>query len=300
MNSKIKKGLILATHNDRFHADDVFAMAVLKLYYGKNIKKVYRTRDEEIIKKADIVFDVGNIYNSKRNRFDHHQGGGAGERENGIPFASFGLVWKKFGVKICGSSKIANAIDEKLVSVIDAGDNGYSIFDLKDKNIEPYSIDRLFYIFGATWKEKENYDKAFKEVVKLAEKILEREIVYTKHKIDAIPKVKEAYKKTFDKRVLVLEKYMPFSDFVKENKQILFVIYPNKKDSFFRLNTVSDELFKNRRDLPKAWAGLVNEELEKVTGIKGAKFCHRNLFLAVGETKEVAIKLAELALKHDK
>ena len=40
---------------------------------------------------ADIVIDVGGQYDPDAGRFDHHQRGGAGERENGIPYSSFGL-----------------------------------------------------------------------------------------------------------------------------------------------------------------------------------------------------------------
>ncbi len=90
---------IAVTHCGSFHTDDVFACATLSLYFKKNnLKyKLIRTRDDNIIKKADYVFDVGGIYDPKIDRFDHHQYGGAGKRENNIPYASFGLVWKKFG-----------------------------------------------------------------------------------------------------------------------------------------------------------------------------------------------------------
>jgi uncharacterized UPF0160 family protein len=290
------KKLVIVTHNDRFHADDVFAMAVLQIIFGKQIGKVYRTRDEEKIKIADIVFDVGNIYDPKKNRFDHHQTEGAGNRENGIPYASFGLVWKKYGKKICGSLEIADIVDKKLIQSVDADDNGYPIFDLKDYKIKPYSLDRMCYVLGSTWKEKENYDKSFIKAVKIAKLILEREITYAKDAFSARKLVENAYKKTIDKRLLILDEYYPWSEFVEDKKEILFVIYPNKADKFYRVNTISEKGFMNRKDLPKKWAGLRDTELEKVTGIKGARFCHRKLFLAVADTKANAIELAKLAL----
>jgi len=116
-----KNKKILVTHNGTFHADDLFATATLALVFNGNIK-VIRTRDEEIIKKADFVYDVGGIYNPEKNLFDHHQKEGAGKRENGIPYASFGLVWKKFGKKICGSQKVADEVDQKLVQLFSDGD----------------------------------------------------------------------------------------------------------------------------------------------------------------------------------
>src|SRR3989344_7176045 len=97
-----KKKLI--THNVSFHADDIFAAAALSIYLeskGEEVE-IVRTRDEEIIKTGDYVFDVGGIYDESANRFDHHQAEGAGKRENGLPaqagieYSSLGLGWKKF------------------------------------------------------------------------------------------------------------------------------------------------------------------------------------------------------------
>jgi len=49
--------------------------------------------------------------------------------------------------------------------------------------------------------------------------------------------------------------------------------------------------------LPSAWAGLRDAELQKVSGVEDAVFCHRALFTAVARSKEGAIKLAQIALQ---
>jgi uncharacterized UPF0160 family protein len=41
---------------------------------------------------------------------------------------------------------------------------------------------------------------------------------------------------------------------------------------------------------------LKDEELQKISGVSDATFCHRGLFLAGAKSKEGAIKLAEIAL----
>ena len=123
--SLFTKKKILVTHNGAFHADDLFATAILFiLYNGK--AKIIRSRDLEIIKSADIVYDVGGEYDGHR-LFDHHQKGGAGARPNGIPYSSFGLIWRAYGEKICGDKEVAEFIDEKIVQPIDAVDNGVDI-----------------------------------------------------------------------------------------------------------------------------------------------------------------------------
>ena len=70
----------LVTHNGSFHSDDIFAAATLIIYLEKRGEKyeIIRTRDQEIIKTGDYVFDVGGVYDEATNRFDHHQKGGGG------------------------------------------------------------------------------------------------------------------------------------------------------------------------------------------------------------------------------
>src|SRR3989344_2504806 len=95
----------LITHNGSFHTDDIFAAATLSVLLERKGEtyEIIRTRDEEIIKTGDYVFDVGGIYDKEKNRFDHHQVGGAGKSESGIEYSSFGLVWEKFGEEFCNS-----------------------------------------------------------------------------------------------------------------------------------------------------------------------------------------------------
>ncbi|MDQ6977568.1 MAG: MYG1 family protein, partial [Ghiorsea sp.] len=89
----------IVTHNGNFHADDVFSIAVFKHIFPSF--ELIRTRDLTLIAKADIVVDVGGEYDPETGRFDHHQRGGAGERESGIPYSSFGLIWQQYGLEMC-------------------------------------------------------------------------------------------------------------------------------------------------------------------------------------------------------
>ena len=71
--------------------------------------------------------DIGGRSNPAAGDFDHHQRGGAGERANGIRYASFGLVWREFGAALAGGEEAAAAIDERLVQGVDANDTGQTI-----------------------------------------------------------------------------------------------------------------------------------------------------------------------------
>src|SRR3989344_4268003 len=172
---KHKKKLKLVTHDGSFHTDDVFAAATLSLYLENLGKKfeIIRTRDEEIINSADYVFDVGGIYNAEKNRFDHHQVGGAGKRENEIPFSSFGLIWQKFGVEVTGKKEVADFIEQKLVLPVDANDSGVDLYFPK---ISPYTLQDVLAIFSPTSLEDLEKDKQFMKALLWAKEILQREI----------------------------------------------------------------------------------------------------------------------------
>src|SRR3989344_3878896 len=137
----MKKDIIIATHSGTFHTDDCFAVALLILYLRKEIDevKIVRSRNASDLASAQFVVDVGGIYDEQKNLFDHHQEGGAGVREDGIPYAAFGLVWKKFGEEIAGSKEVKDKFEEVLVEPVDAHDNGVSISSPIFERIFPFS-----------------------------------------------------------------------------------------------------------------------------------------------------------------
>jgi uncharacterized UPF0160 family protein len=91
---------ILVTHSGKFHCDDAFAYAVLRLALGLQQPgldhNLVRTREAEVIAGGSIVWDVGSVYDVQQNRFDHHQRG-APTRADGTPFSSAGLIWQVYG-----------------------------------------------------------------------------------------------------------------------------------------------------------------------------------------------------------
>lgn len=293
---------ILVTHNGSFHTDDIFACAALSLLLEKEKKQfeIIRTRDEEIIKNADYVFDVGGVYDEEKNRFDHHQVGGAGRRENGIEYASFGLVWKKLGKEICGSDEGRDLIDLKIAAPIDAFDNGFDLVENKYPGVSPYYIQHIFFSMHPTWREENsNRDEIFLKCVAIAKEILSREIIQVQDSILAEKEVISIYKNSTDKRIIVLDKNYPAQYAMQGFPEPLFIIYPRATDNYWGVKTVrrDPKTFNNRKDLPKSWAGLQDEELQKASGVSDAVFSHKGLFMAVAKSREGAIKLAQLALQ---
>ena len=287
------KPKIIATHSGHFHADDVFSIAALKSLFSPF--ELIRTRDLNLIAKADLVIDVGGEYNAETGRFDHHQRGGAGERENGIPYSSFGLIWKKYGLAICEDNQAcANAVDVDLVSIIDAIDCGYVTGVLEGINLS-----QTIAMFNPTWQEDSDIDACFNEAVDFASRILTRFIASAKGDIEAKTIVAKAIDDAADPRLIVLKKYTPWKKTVHAlSKDALYVIYPAQSDQWI-IQAVPVELgsFENKKSLPKAWAGLSDQALSEVTGIDDAVFCHNNLFIAGAKSLESTLKMAAIALK---
>jgi len=282
----------IATHNGNFHADDVFSIAALKGIFPSF--KLIRTRDLDIIAKADIVLDVGGEYDADADRFDHHQRGGAGERENGIPYSSFGLIWQKYGLEICqGDQDVANAVDAGLVSTIDAIDCGHV-----EGVSQGISLSQTISMFNPTWQEDSHFDTCFDEAVDFASRVLTRFIASANGGISAKAIVAEAIDNAEDPRVIVLEKYTPWKRTVLAlSEEALYMVYPSQTGQW-RIQTVPVELgsFEDRKSLPKAWAGLSDQVLKEVTGINDAMFCHNGCFIAGAESFESTMKMASIAL----
>jgi len=293
MNTQINDKTI-ATHNGNFHADDVFSIAALRQIIPSF--KLIRTRDADLISEADIVIDVGGEYDPDSGRFDHHQRGGAGERENGVPYSSFGLIWQKYGLEICqGNQEVANAVDVNLVSKIDAIDCGHV-----EGIYNGISLSQTIAMFNPTWQEDSHFDRCFDEAVDFASRVLKRFIASADGSISAKEIVVKAISSAKDSRVIVLDKYIPWKETVLAlSEQALFMVYPSLSGKWI-IHAVPVALgsFEDRKPLPKQWAGLSDIALKEVTGIDDAMFCHNGLFIAGAKSIESIMKMAFIALKE--
>lgn len=291
----------IITHNGHFHADDVFAVALLTfLHEAKNMPyEIIRSRDPEVWETGDYVVDVGDIYDAEKNRFDHHQEGGAGTHENGVPYSSLGLVWQKFGAEFAGSEEAANRMEKKFVEYIDARDNGVEVKVLHTSPVIVYDSGNMIEAFSLGWDEERSFNDAFLEALEVAKKILLRERTRAKSALRAEDKMKEAYQKTADKRLIILNRYYPSHDILINYPEPLYVVYSEKENGTWHVRAVrkNNISFENRKNFPAEWAGKRDTELARVSGVADAVFCHNNRFLAVAASKEGALALAKKALE---
>ena len=291
--------MVIATHDGSFHADEVFAVAALGLL-GEPVE-VVRTRDPGALAAADLRVDVGFRDDARAGDFDHHQRGFDAARANGVRYASFGLVWREFGVRVCdGDAEVATAIDETLVQTVDANDTGQRLTEPLFEGVRPFSISAVIGGFNASWDEQLSPDEErarFDAAVDLARGILAREIAVAASGRRAERIVRAAIAAAPDPRVVELPVNAPWKRvLVPETADALFVIYPKRQG--FGLEAVPGALgsFENRRDLPAAWGGLEGPDLVAVTGVEDALFCHAKRFLVVAASHDGIARLAELAL----
>lgn len=285
------------THSGNFHADEVFATAFLHLY--KKDLKIFRVPEVDWDKVSDetLVYDIG------RGEFDHHQSD-AEVRENKIPYSSIGLVWKKFGrdyLEKCGFEDIEEifiGVDKDLIEAIDGDDNG--VFPKIDAPYKTKTVSNIVKLFNPGYASGEDESTQFLKVVEVAEKIIEEEIIYIKGKIKAEKKIKEILSNIdMNSKYLILDEFIPYEDtLLSIPNNILYVGYPSNRGGYaIKAVPVSNNDKTLRLPFPMEWAGLINEELEEVAGIKGLTFCHNSRFImtckSIDALKEVLDKLCK-------
>lgn len=289
----------ILTHSGSFHQDELFAVATLQLLFGEG--EVIRTRDSKEFEGADYVVDVGLIHDPERGRFDHHQPGGAGVRQNGIPYASFGLVWKKFGALVAGNAEVADVVDKKMVQPIDATDTGVPLYETKIRGVSPYLFENVLNALTPSRPEEGSVDEAFRNLLPFARHILQKEIEKAKQFFEDIEVVKRVYRETADKRIIVFDRPYAWRSVLARKKEPMFVIFPGtasgKPDEWIvSCVPIQPQDKRLRRKLPEAWGGLTGAKLESVSGIKGADFVHTNRFVGKASSREAAEAMARAAL----
>ena len=143
------------THAGKFHADDVFATALLQILRPD----IRITRGFVVPEDFDgIVYDIG------FGMFDHHQEPRE-TRANGTPYAAFGLLWRVLGPGLVGERQ-ARLIDENFIQPL----------DLNDNTGEQNSLCDAIGFFNPVWDSKEDQDACFFKAVAVAKQILENQI----------------------------------------------------------------------------------------------------------------------------
>lgn len=285
------------THSGSFHADDVFAVAALQLHFGVENIEVIRTRDEEVVATGDIVVDVGGVFDPTQGRFDHHQNGSP-IRDNGIPYAAFGLIWEEYGEKVAGSKEAADIIEKQLVVPVDANDVGVHLYELKNKEIGPATIQDIVSLWRPVWDSDGDKDLGFSEACDLARDILSRAVNHAKADIEQSNYAKSAYESADDKKIIVLDKSASTHFFI-EYPEVVAVVYPSEEGDRWSAAMVRKnyDSYEPRAKFPDEWTGKRSKELAEASGVHDALFCHKAGFLFVAKSKEGVLEAVQKTLE---
>lgn len=288
----IKNGTInkAYTHSGAFHADDVFASALLKII-NPDIKITRVGVISDDIKEDDsaIVFDIGG------GEFDHHDTTKLIYRDevftdaNGnvvhAPYAAFGLLWRAVGYEFFDNRyDIAESYDKIFVQYIDYTDNTGIRF--------PSSISNAIKSFVAS-PRYDTLDEKFNEAVQFAKSIMENDLARLKTSIEDETYVEACWHMS-PSRIIILPEYRPYNNFVLNKintnlepaNQVLFVLYPsNREAGHWCIGTVKDI------DGP-----ICPIELDPST--PGLTFVHKDKFLADFTDKDSAINAVNYMLDH--
>lgn len=298
----------LVTHSGGFHADELLSSVILTRLFPN--AKIVRSRAPEWITPASdrIIYDVGGSYDPEQAIFDHHQRG-APLRDDGQPFSSFGLIWKHYGRDYLLASGLPEtdvetvhaSFDSSFVLPVDLVDNGAlspSVAGQLAGLTLPSLLETLKPVFDETDPDAE--DRTFHQALAIARAFVEARVGKSAAKLRAEAMVHQAIVAAGEGRVLELPMGMPFRPAVVKAgaDHLLFVVHPRGRDWTLTGIRRADEGFELRADLPAAWAGLTNGDLEAACGVQGATFCHNGRFIAAAKTREAVLAMAELAVKE--
>jgi uncharacterized UPF0160 family protein len=281
----------LGTHDGSFHADEVTAAALLVTFNLIDPDGIVRSRDMKELECCEYICDVGGVYDPSFKRFDHHQ-----VDYDGL-LSSAGMILLYLYEKGILDDRRFHFLNHSLVMGVDAHDNGRV-------TLEPgvCSFSQVISNFvPPMYDASENImNKAFHEAVTFAAGHIQRLLDRYNYVEACRQQVEIAMKHKTE--VLVFDKAMPWMDVFfemgGEKHPAKFVIMPS--GTHWKLRGIppnTRDRMQVRKPLPQAWAGLMNDQLKKVSGIQGAVFCHKGRFISVWETKEDALKALKEALK---
>ncbi len=281
------------THDGHFHADELTACGLLINFDLIQKELVFRTRDEKILNSCEFVCDVGGLYDPLKKRFDHHQSDYTGS------FSSAGMVLKFLKEEKIISPELYNYLNNYFIIGVDAHDIG------NVKLVTGFlSFSQLIENFVPLGEELDSiaFDKAFNEaldfLLKFLKKLIERfyYLQQTKEIVKKYMAKKDKYL-VFDKAISWLESFFELDG---ASHPALFIIMPSGPHWKLRaIPPTYDDRMNVRVSLPKEWAGLRGESLKKVSGIKGAVFCHKGRFISIWETKQDALEALKYVFKKE-
>jgi uncharacterized UPF0160 family protein len=281
----------VGVHDGSFHADEISACALLIHFGLVDREGVVRSRDYGKLSQCEYVCDVGGLYDVDHKKFDHHQAEYRGD------LSSAGMILHYLKDQKHIPLALFEHLNHSWILGVDAHDNGRytvemgtSTFSHIISNFMPIGYDASSY----------EIDQGFYEALQFTLNHLAR-MVERFYYLRSCRAEVEASMKASDE-VLRFDQPLPWMDLFfelgGESHPARFVMMPSMTGWKLRgIPPNSKDRMKVRQPLPEKWAGLLDDKLKEVTGIKGAIFCHKGRFISVWETREDAEEALRKILK---
>ena len=285
------------THSGIFHADEVMASVILKQRFDE--VEIMRSRDRRDFADADIVFDVGDgIY-------DHHSDLKE-YRDNGIPYAACGLIWRDFGHDVIRKlapkfsldqiDEVFYSVDGGLIQSIDAIDNGYPI---EKADIHMPTVDQLVKGFNPKWNANQDSNMQFEMAIEFCTPILLNTLHESISAIEAEEVVKKSLLNREVENILVLDRFCPWKRHLRNHDidgNIIYVIFKDLVNGY-RVQAVSEPDSRDSiKPFPEEWAGKDADLINEMLDIDDAIFVHPGRFIAGTGSLDSAMRMAEFSL----
>ncbi|KAI7867967.1 metal-dependent protein hydrolase [Spinellus fusiger] len=323
---------LIGTHSGHFHCDEALAVWMLRQTDAFKDASLVRTRDPAKLAEADVVVDVGGVYDPSQHKYDHHQRGFVEtfDEKHSTKLSSAGLVYKHFGREVIANltSKPENSeeietiyqkIYNDFIEALDANDNGISAYpsDLTPLFKEsPTSLPSRVGQKNPAWNEEltdPEIDARFVEASNMAGGELKDHIHGLTSSwlparslvVDALEHRNEVH---LSGRILALEQSCPWKEHLMDlenergltgDKSILYVLYPESKpEGNWRIQCVPTRPtgFENRKSLPESWRGFRDGELSQISSVEGCIFVHAGGFIGGNKSRHGAYEMARLSL----
>ncbi len=324
--------MLIATHDGTFHADETTACAILT-YLNENAT-ILRSRDPKVLEEGDLIIDVSNQNDEKH--FDHHSKDFTLCRDNGVKYATAGLMWLHYGKAFLKKLKddenlsyvsdllIDKAflrLDNEIMVMVDLNDNGqlttytehlaHATNDNEENIVQTLNefylsspdLPYLVAMMNIPNVSSEEQDKNFLKTVKIIKTLLIAAAMNALNTEYGIEKVINCYS---GGELLIMHEKLPWTSAVLNNeslfKDCLLAVYPDRNGRWRvqSLPVSKAKRFENRLSAPLAFRGLNDEELDRVTGLKNTTFVHKSGFTGGAKTFEDNLSLAKLWLQEGK
>lgn len=282
----------VVTHDGIFHADEVFACALLCIAYGRNNVGIIRSRDNKVLEvatqnKDTWTIDVGNSYNPSLLNFDHHMRDFDVTNSFGNKLSSFGMVVEEL-LRRDFFAEVKESL-LKFSNKVDMLDNGVQkAEDLSFLSVlNSYSDNEVINFYAAL-------EVAMTYLLSLMNQWKEERIIDLR--------LNDSLGNMTEDGIIYNTDYIPVDERANAVPEAKLVVYKSKAGTFNiqSVNVGETKDFSVRCPTPEAWRGLRDNELIRASGGLPLTFCHVGGFLTVTNTNDIveAIRVARIIIGY--